>query len=209
MIIFDGSWGEPRINGGPRIAPGVIERPQEPVTLSVPMMSTESGYFLPGPGTETSYAGMAWYISGDSGFTNMGAGVLSYVREWVRKPSAFEHFETNSLTFPGIIGSRDPIAMAITTKVAVTFYLIQPGPGGDHASAGDIPIDDEARVEYSDGYTAPLFSSIYVNATSTPSRDAYQAAISAGGYDFVSDPTQLSQVRGPLWRAETRRTQAK
>lgn len=209
MITFDGSWGDPQSNGGPRIAPGIPERPGEPLYLHEPMMSSASGYFLPPAGTSTSYAGLTWYISGDSGFTNPGAGVLSFVREWVRKPSAFEHFETHSITFPGILSSRDPIAMSPTTKVAVTFYLIQPGSGGDFTTPEGIPLDSESRVEYSDGFTAPLMSSLYLRATSTPSRDDYQAAIAAGGYDFVVEPTQISQVRGPLWRAETRRTEAK
>ena len=209
MIRFDGIWDEPQIAGPPTISHDVAERPREMTSLRVPMMSTDLAYFLPASGTATSYAGITWYIVGDNGFSGPGGGVLAYTREWVRKPEAFDHFETFAANYPGLTFARDPQSLMVTSKVAVTFYLIQQGPGGDFFSAENIPIDDETRVEYSDGFTAPLLSNVFLNPSSTPSRGAYQAAIVAGSFSIVAEPTSLSQVRGPLWRAETRRVKPK
>jgi hypothetical protein len=215
-IKFDGTWTSPQINGAPVFRHEVPELPKDPTTLVMPMMSPFSVYSVPTAGTSTAFAGLTWYILGDSGFTDVGAGVWRFTREWIRKPAAFESFEVYAANFPGIRGVRDPQLVTQTSKLDVEFFMIMP-TGGDYTSAGLIPITEEARIVYVEtNNSAPLLSNVYLSSgqifefqDTTPSVASYQALISASTYSIQAEASSLSRVRGPLWRRENRLVRAK
>ncbi len=214
-IKFDGTWTSPQINGAPVFRHEVPELPKDPTTLVMPMMSPFSIYSVPTAGTLTEFASHNWYILGDSGFTDVGAGVWKFTREWIRKPAAFESFEVYAANFPGIRGVRDPQLVSQTSKLDVDFFMIMP-TGGDYTTAALIPITEEARVVYNISQnSAPLLSNVYLAATffgfqnTTPSPASYQALIAASTYSIQAEASSLSRVRGPLWRRENRLVRAK
>jgi hypothetical protein len=214
-IKFDGVWTSPQINGAPVFRHEVPELPKDPTTLVMPMMSPFSVYSVPTAGSFTTFAGLTWYILGDSGFTDVGAGVWRFTREWIRKPAAFESFEVYAANFPGIRGVRDPQLVSQTSKLDVEFFMIMP-TGGDHTTAALIPITEEARVVYlTSNNSAPLLSNVYLSKDffgfqdTTPSVASYQALIAASTYSIQAEASSLSRVRGPLWRRENRLVRAK
>jgi hypothetical protein len=223
-IKFDGVWTGPQINGAPIFRHEVPELPKDPTTLVMPMMSPFSVYAVPTAGTSTAFAGLTWYILGDSGFTDVGAGVWRFTREWIRKPAAFESFEVYAANFPGIRASnlsssgvavRDPQLVSQTSKLDVEFFMIMP-TGGDYTTAALIPITEEARLVYDEtNNSAPLLSNVYLSSSNfffqntTPSPASYQALIAASTYSIQAEASSLSRVRGPLWRRENRLVRAK
>jgi len=219
-LLFDGDWSAPAINGAPVFRYDVPENPRDPTALEFPMLSRFSVYSLPSSGSSTFFAGMTWYISGDSGFSDEGGGVWGFIREWIRKPSSVFNYEVYAANYPGIRGTRDPQLLSQTSKVEVNFFLIQT-TGGDFTSPDLIPITSESRVEYLEtNKTAPLLSNVYLATgffgfqNTDPSPATYDGWITADAasvtsYSIQAEPSGLMQVRGPLWRRENRKVKAK
>lgn len=217
-LKFDGDWSEAAPNGAPVLVHDIPELPEEATSIAVPMLCPFSVYSVPTAGASTSFAGETWYFSGDSGFSSPGGGVWSFTRSWVKKPSSFSNYEVFAAVYPGLVFDRDPVLISATSKVDVDFFLILPS-GGDHTTAGEIPITQEDRVDYNTGYTAPLLSSVRLYdgtglLTTTPSAASYQALIATdestlSSYSLQVEPSVLYRVKGPLWRRENRKVKAK
>lgn len=223
-ILFDGIWTSPQVSGAPRLQFDIPELPREATSIAVPMMSPFSVYSIPTSGATTDFVlyetTVSWAILGDSGFSDAGGGVWSFTREWVRKPPSFNDFSTFAANYPGIRGSRDPQLLVQTSKREIDFFLIMP-TGGDHTSPDLIPITQESRVTYlTSSVQAPILGNVYLATgffgfqNTSPSPASYMALVatdtgSNSSYSLQSDPSEIAQVRGILWRRINRKLKAR
>jgi hypothetical protein len=127
--------------------------------------------------------------------------VWEYEREYVRKPDTITTYDSWSGTFPGLLCIRPPIPLTVTSEVVVEFFDDDPSTIAE--IQGDV-------AEYAGGFTAPLFSGIFLRTSSTPSRETWQASIDAAtAYQWIAEASMLSRFKGNIWQRTLRRVTAK
>jgi hypothetical protein len=117
-IVYDGDFNSARLNGAPVVVQDFADTP-EVTSFVAPVMQRMASYSPLALTASTAYLAATWFYVGDKGFTDRGADVAQFSREFAKIP-ATRTVPGGSLayTFPGMVAATGGTAQTIT---AATF----------------------------------------------------------------------------------------
>lgn len=185
-------------------APQYITPPEgvtEFIGVQQKMWQVITAYTPPTLSTVATYFSSTCYLTGDSGFSEVGGGVMEFTREFAKKPSTYYEYMTTAATFPGVSGARLPFTREVTMQVENNFFTV--GTGLDYASPDLIPVI-AAQTFYYLGWLYDV-SNIYLSGSTTPTATSWSSLVTTGGYTYVIKASSLERWRGNIWLRKTQR----
>lgn len=191
------------------------ERAREAVAIRQTFRQTRSDYVRPAANAANCPAFPSARFCEDSGFRDVGCGVMEWSRLWAVVPPQVVDYETFAYTFPGFASNlsaygRVPLSAQITSKLVHDFFLV--GPGGTYADAGSITVYFGQTYTY--GPYSGEVAAEYLSALSTPTLIAYQALVTTdaaapASYSIEAHDSILEPWLGNIWRRTRRFVKAR
>ncbi len=212
--VYDGDFTAEAATGTPELSrdfPLLLDA----TSFTQPMMVLAASYAALADNAQTSYRSATWYYAGDGGFTDEGAGVISFNREWVRVPSSFSEYERGAYTFPALEDQRMENSMVAMTKIDTSFYLVGASPA-TYATSAEIPQIADTRITNSGGTVSfnILAGGFYIPLTgSSPTLATYTGWMAtdlatATSYSIVAEASSIFNYKGNVWGRKTRYVKA-
>lgn len=145
------------------------ESQRDAVVYSAPFWQLRASYVRPAVNVRNCPANTNAVFCDDTGFKDVGVGILSWVRTWAIVPNTRSgDFEAVAFRFPGfdalLVFGRIPFTLSVPSRLVYDYFLI--GPGGAYATADLIPL--------------PLvygFGENFLTDTTVPTAGQYLAAL--------------------------------
>lgn len=151
------------------------------------------------------------YLVGDSTPSLAETGIVSFERTWMSIPATTYQYSTYAAEFPGFsFGAGNPARLGFTRTVPCQleeeYFLV--GPSQTYETAGDIPQVDPTSFRYSTDTVGRSPLDIFLSSSTTPTASDYSDEIGEPTWYLIVEPSELSQVRGNLWKRTTKRVRA-
>lgn len=117
-----------------------------------------SSYVRPTPNALNCSAYPAARFCDDSGFRDLGMGLVEWTRLWATVPGERQEFETYAYRYPGFFNTREPFTIPVISTLTYTYFLI--GAGGSYATPALIPVPTQFYYlqDYLDIDTTPTLA---------------------------------------------------
>lgn len=209
-VFFTGSSGASHTTavaqGGFVIDYPLGERNRDALMIRQQFQQKRVDYVRPAANLQNCSAYTNAYFCDDTGFRDLGMGLMEWTRVWATIPSQTIDYETFAYTFPGYAASgmtpgRVPISNQVTSKIVLDFYLV--GSGGSYTSAADIPVTFGQTYVY--GVWSGSVAAEYLNGDSVPTITTYKGwvttdAATASSYTLEAHDSILEPYVGNIWR---------